>query len=115
MTTNSAIATGSGNDEAEVSMSKVLSRLKSIEDMMRPLVPPKDQVAMLETAFTEHDQQQQMLSTGLLRVEREQQNQQGPRMPNAYHRVDDDNNDDAFPTTHKMEFPKYDGVEDPLP
>jgi hypothetical protein len=28
---------------------------------------------------------------------------------------DDDQDDDAFPTTHKMEFPKYDGVGDPLP
>jgi hypothetical protein len=53
-------------------MSEVLSRLKSIEYMMCPLVPLKDQVAALETAFTEHDQQQQMLSAGLLRVEHEQ-------------------------------------------
>jgi hypothetical protein len=75
MSTNSAIATGLGNDDAEVSMSEVPSRLKSIEEMMHPLDPLKDQVTMLETTFTEHGQQQQMLSVGLLEVEREQRNQ----------------------------------------
>jgi hypothetical protein len=77
MSTNSAIMTGSGNDHADVSMSEVLNRLKSIEDMMHPLVPLKDQVTVLKTAFTEHGQQQQMLSTGLLQVECEECNQ-GP-------------------------------------
>jgi hypothetical protein len=91
-------------------MSEVLSCLKSIEEMMRPFVPLKDQVAALETAFTEHGQQQQLLSAGLLWVECEQRNQGGPRTPNNRRRTDDDDNDDAFPTTHKMEFPKYDGV-----
>jgi hypothetical protein len=57
MSTNSATATASENDEAEVSMSELLSRLKSIEDMMRPFVPLKDQVTALETAFTDHGQQ----------------------------------------------------------
>jgi hypothetical protein len=27
---------------------------------------------------------------------------------------DDDEDDEAFPTTHKMDFPKYDGAGDPL-
>jgi hypothetical protein len=66
MMTNSAIATGSGNDDIEVSMSDVLSHLKSIEDMRHPVVPLKDEVTALETAFTEHGQQQRMLSAGLL-------------------------------------------------
>jgi hypothetical protein len=33
--------------------------------------------------------------------------------PNGRRCQDDD--EDAFPTTHKMEFPKYDGTSDPLP
>jgi hypothetical protein len=82
-------------------------------DMMRPLVLLKDQVTALETAFTEHGQQQQLLSAGLLRVEREQRNQGDPRTPNNINRRRA-GDDDAFPTTHKMEFPKYDGVEDLL-
>jgi hypothetical protein len=57
MSTSPATATGSGSDEAEVSMPELLSRLKSIEDMMRPFVPLKDQVTALKTAFIEHGQQ----------------------------------------------------------
>jgi hypothetical protein len=105
MSTNSAIAIGSGHNEPEVSMSEVLNRLKSIEEMMHPLIPLNDQVVAFETAFTKHNQQQQLLSVGLLWVEREQRNQGGPRTPNNHRRIDDDAT--VFPTTHKMEFPKY--------
>jgi hypothetical protein len=51
-------------------MSEVLSRLKSIEETMRSIIPLKDQVTALETAITEQGQQLQLLSTSLLRVER---------------------------------------------
>lgn len=44
-------------------MAKVLSRLKSIEKMMRPLVPLKDQVTMLETTIIKLGQQQLMNAT----------------------------------------------------
>jgi hypothetical protein len=37
----------------------------------------------------------------------------GPGTLNAHRQNDDD--DDAFPTTHKMEFHKYNSVGDPLP
>jgi hypothetical protein len=48
-------------------VAKVLSRLKSIEKMMRPLVPLKDQVTMLETTIIELGQQQ-LMNADLLRV-----------------------------------------------
>jgi hypothetical protein len=51
---------------------------------------------------------------GLLRVEQERQHQGGPRTPNSCRLGDDDDEEEAFPTMHKMEFPKYDGVGYPL-
>jgi hypothetical protein len=70
MNTGSRGTSGSGSEEKEVSMSEVLSRLKSIEETMRSIIPLKDQVTALETAITEQGQQLQLLSTSLLRVER---------------------------------------------
>ncbi|KAG8067588.1 hypothetical protein GUJ93_ZPchr0005g15787 [Zizania palustris] len=48
----------------------IINRLAAIEDMMRPLVPPADQVAAIETTMTGQGKQQQLLSAGLLRVKR---------------------------------------------
>jgi hypothetical protein len=58
-----------------------------------------------------------MLSTGLLCMERDVRPQVGGRPPfNGCHRPgDEDEEDEAFPTTHKMEFPKFDGMGNPLP
>jgi hypothetical protein len=109
------MSSGSGSEEKEVSMSEVLNRLKAIEEMMDPIVPQKDHVTALMTVVTEQVQQQQLLSAGLLRVEREQWNQGSPRTPNHCRPSGDDDEEEAFPITHKMEFPKYDGIGDPLP
>jgi hypothetical protein len=93
-------------------MAEVLGRLKSIEEMMWSLIPLKDQVAALEASLTE-----QMLSaafstssaTSALTVA-------ASCSPTAAaFQVTKIKNDEAFPTTHKMEFQKYDDVGDPLP
>jgi hypothetical protein len=55
MSTGSRSGDGSGKDEKDqgVSMGELLSRLKAIEEMMRPLVPLKDQVTALEASMVE--------------------------------------------------------------
>jgi hypothetical protein len=93
-------------------MADVVRRLQAIEDMMRPLVPLRDQMAAIETTIAEQGQQQQLMNTGLLRIEHALHTQKNGRPPNG-HRHDDEE-DDGFPTSHKMELSKYDGVGDPM-
>jgi hypothetical protein len=93
-------------------MADVVRRLQAIEDMMRPLVPLRDQMAAIETTIAEQGQQQQLMNTGLLRIEHALHTQKNGRPPNG-HRHDDED-DDGFPTSHKMEFSKYDGVGNPM-
>jgi hypothetical protein len=52
------------------------------------------------------------MNASLPRTERALRNQDNGRPPNG--RRHDEEEDDRVPTMHKMEFPKYDGVEDPL-
>jgi hypothetical protein len=114
---NSSSAVGDGAEtavkevEKELTMANVARRLQVIEDMMRPLVPLRDQVAAIETTITEQGQQQQLMNASLLRAERAQENGRPP----SGRRCHDDEEDDGFPTSHKMEFLKYDGVGDPMP
>jgi hypothetical protein len=58
-----------------------------------------------------------MLSVGLLHMESDVSSPGGCWPPtNGRRRLgDDDEEDKAFPTTHKMDFPKFDGVGDLLP
>jgi hypothetical protein len=55
MTISSGSGDGSEKDEKDqgISMGEVLSKLKVIEEMMRPLVPLKDQVTALEATMVE--------------------------------------------------------------
>jgi hypothetical protein len=115
-----AVGGGSGiapkEAEKELTIADVASRLQAIEDMMPPLVPLCDQVAAIEATHVEQDQQQQLMNVGLLRVECTLHNQDNGCPLNGRHRKGDDEEDDeGFPTTYKMEFPRYDGVGDPLP
>jgi hypothetical protein len=55
------------------------------------------------------------MNAGLLRAERALRNQENGRPPNGRHRGDDEEDDEGFPTTHKMEFLMYDDMDDPLP
>jgi hypothetical protein len=80
-------------------MADVVRRLHAIKDMMRPLVPLRDQVAAIETTIAEQGQQQQLMNAGLLFIERAQENGQPPNG-----RRHDDEEDDRFPTSHKMDF-----------
>jgi hypothetical protein len=114
MSSGSAVGDGTGTaakeGQKELTMADVARRLQAIEDMMRPLVPLRDQVAAIKTTIVEQGQQQQLMNPGLLYAERAQENGQPPNG-----RCHDDEEDDGFPTSHKMEFLKYDGVGDPMP
>jgi hypothetical protein len=72
--------------------------------MMRPLVPICNQVVAIETTIVEQGQQQQFMNAGLLCAERALRAQENERPPNG--RRHDDEEDDRFPTSHKMEFLK---------
>jgi hypothetical protein len=113
MSSGSAVGDGAGTKtkerEKELTIADVARRLQAIEDMMRPLVPLRNQVAAIETTITEQGQQQQLMNAGLLRAERALCVQENGQPPNGHR------HDDGFPTSHKMEFPKYDGVGDPMP
>jgi hypothetical protein len=82
MSFGSAVGDGAGTTakegEKELTMADIAKQLQAIEDMMRPLVPLRDQVAAIETTIAEHDQQQQLMNAGLLRVERAQENGHPP-------------------------------------
>jgi hypothetical protein len=120
MCSASAVGGGLGTEakevEKELTMAEFTSWLHAIEDMMRPLVPLHDQVAAIEATLMEQGQQQQLMNTGLIHAERALRNQDNGRTPNGRrHQGDDDKNNEGFPTMHKMEFLKYDGVGNPLP
>jgi hypothetical protein len=82
MSFGSAVGDGAGTTakegEKELTMADIAKQLQAIEDMMRPLVPLRDQVAAIETTIAEQDQQQQLMNAGLLRVERAQENGRPP-------------------------------------
>jgi hypothetical protein len=82
MSFGSAVGDGAGTTakegEKELTVADIAKQLQAIEDMMRPLVPLRDQVAAIETTIAEQDQQQQLMNAGLLRVERAQENGRPP-------------------------------------
>jgi hypothetical protein len=82
MSFGSAVGDGAGTTakegEKELTMADIAKQLQVIEDMMRPLVPLRDQVAAIETTIAEQDQHQQLMNADLLRVERAQENGRPP-------------------------------------
>jgi hypothetical protein len=110
-------------------------RIGALEMKLPELQPLQDQVTLLEGTVTEQGEQQWTLHAAIDRVEREQElqhqelhaaiervaaTQRNLRQANqGRHRARDDDvdaSDVAFlPTTHKLEFPKFDGTNDPLP
>jgi hypothetical protein len=82
MSFGSAVGDGAGTiakeGEKELTMADIAKQLQAIEDMMRPLVPLRDQVAAIETTIAEQDQHQQLMNADLLRVERAQENGRPP-------------------------------------
>jgi hypothetical protein len=139
-----ASGTGSG-DDLQTTMEAILQhldkldtieeRIGALEAKLPKLQPLQDQVTLLEETVTEQGKQQRTLHAAIDRVEREQGHQH-QELHAAIDRVaaaqrnlgqanqgrrragDDgaDTGDGAFlPTTHKLEFPKFDDTSDPLP
>jgi hypothetical protein len=79
--------------------------------MMHPLVPLKDQLAALAT--TVQDQVQQTVALNLLSSASSGSSATGATTMTTA--MADEEAGEGLRTTHTMEFPKYDGVGDPLP
>jgi hypothetical protein len=139
-----ASSTSSGND-LQATMEAILQRLDkldmieeridALEAKLPELQPLQDQVTLLEEMVTEQGGQQRTLHAAIDRVEREQ-GCQHQELHDAIDRIaaaqrilgqanqgrrragddDADTGDGVFlPTTHKLEFSKFDGTSDPLP
>jgi hypothetical protein len=135
---------GSG-DGLQATMEAILQRLDkldtieerigALEAKLLELQPLQDQVTLLEGTVTEQGEQQRALHAAIDRVEREQ-GWQHQELHTAIEHVaatqrilgqanqgrrkagddDADTGDGAFlPTTHNLEFLKFDGTSNPLP
>jgi hypothetical protein len=87
--------------------------LDAIEDKMQLL-------QHLQETVHDHTEQQQALHSVVERVETTQRAQRARQPPNqgrrhAREEEDDDQDGDFLPNAHKLEFPKFDSVGDPLP
>jgi hypothetical protein len=74
------------------------------------------QFSALQTRLAKQEQQQVALNIAVTRVENAVCDQPPEGTPHR-HRVvadKDDHDNDFIPTTHKLEFPKFDGTGDPL-
>jgi hypothetical protein len=118
MSTNSSVGGRSWGKEA--TLDDVVNRIAAMEETVRPLVPLADQFAHLETTVTDQGRDQTALHVALTRIEavirdlgRANGNQQGRRQ--GLSTDEDEPRDDFVPTTHELEFPKYDGASNPLP
>jgi hypothetical protein len=139
-----ASGTGSG-DDLQATMEAILQRLDkldtieerigALEAKLPELQSLQDQVTLLEETVTEQGEQQRTLHAAIDRVEGEQgcqhqelhaaidrvaaaQRNLGQANQGCRRAGDDgaDTGDGAFlPTTHKLEFLKFDGTSDPLP
>jgi hypothetical protein len=65
-------------------------------------------VAAIEMTILEQGQQQQLMNASHLRAKHAQENGQPPNG-----RPHDDEEDNRFPTSHKMECPKYNSAGNP--
>jgi hypothetical protein len=110
-------------------------RIDALEAKLSKLQPLQDQVTLLEGTVTEQGEQQRTLHAAIDRVEREQECQHQElhaaieRVAATQHNLghanqghrragddDADAGDGAFlPTTHKLEFLKFNGTSEPLP
>jgi hypothetical protein len=124
MSAHSFVRSGSGKDgeeEPKVTLRDVVRLLATMEAVLHPLQPLWDQVPQLTATLAEQGQQQIALLLALTHVENTLHNG-GGGLP-ARRRVANDNeagaSDDGGAggggTTHKLEFPKFDGKGNPLP
>jgi hypothetical protein len=107
---------GSGTDK-EVTLKDVITRLAAIEDIVRPLQPLHDQVTTLQATVADQQQQQAAFNIALTRIETTVHDRGLGVSTGAGRRraAGEEDDDQDFPTVHKLEFPKYDGSSDPLP
>jgi hypothetical protein len=120
------------NSKTEELLFVMMKKLHAIDEkqdrmgeQLTGLAPLRDKVATLEEATNEIgakqdtlamvveclDQAQLTLHNKLNRLETEQCAAHATRHPPG---ADASNDADAVPTSHKLEFPKFDGTDDPL-
>jgi hypothetical protein len=108
--------TSSGTDK-EVMLKDVVVRLATIEDIVRPLQPMHEQVSTLQAMVADQQQQQVASNITLTRVETTvHERGLGGGTGNGHHcNTGQEDDDQDFLMVHKLEFPKHDGMSDPLP
>jgi hypothetical protein len=113
---SSTSVVGTGSEDKEVTLKDVVMRLAAIEGIVRPLQPLREQVTLLAATVTEQGQQQIALQLALGHVENSLADPGVPRPSRCpATQGNDEAGEDFVPTTHKLEFPKFNGTCDPLP
>jgi hypothetical protein len=108
-------STASSGTDKEVTLKDDVTRLAAIEDIVRPLQPLHDQVTALQATVADQQQQQATLNIALTCVETTVRNRGLGAGMSRRHAAGEEDDDQDFPTVHKLELPKYDGSSDPLP
>jgi hypothetical protein len=115
MSSASAVGAKMGIVDDGVTLGDVVRRLQAIEDTVWPMQPVPDLVAALENMVCDQGQQHIALNLALQRIKRQVQD---PCCASCHrNRAEDDEDLGSvfLPTTHKLEFPKFEGMGDPLP
>jgi hypothetical protein len=129
----SIVGPGSGSKSHDIlatimkQLAAMDARLQSMEGRLHTVDSIKEKVTALKESTGELRVQQGTLSSAVERIDLAQTQLAAnadnvatePReLPPDHHhrhgRGEDDGGDDIIPTTHKLEFPKYDGTNDPL-
>jgi hypothetical protein len=138
MTSTAGQGSGSKSEDMLATIMKQLAamdaRLQSMEGRLHAVDSIKAKVTTLEESTGKLGAQQDTLSSAVERIDLAQTqfaaaadkaaaDSRQPTPPNRHYqgsrrrqgRDEDDGGEDIMPTTHKLEFPKYDGTGDPLP
>jgi hypothetical protein len=138
MTSTAGQGSGSKSEDMLATIMKQLAamdaRLQSMEGRLHVVDSIKAKVTTLEESTGELGAQQDTLSSAVERIDLAQTqfaaaadkaaaDSRQPTPPDRHYqgnrrrqgRDEDDGGEDIIPTTHKLEFPKYDGTGDPLP
>jgi hypothetical protein len=138
MTSTAGQGSGSKSEDMLTTIMKQLAamdaRLQSMEGRLHAVDSITAKVTVLEESTGELRAQQDTLSSAVERIDLAQTqfaaavdktavDSRQPTPPDRHHqgsrrrqgRDEDDGGEDIIPTTHKLEFPKYDGTGDPLP
>jgi hypothetical protein len=133
MTSIAGQGSGSKSEDMLATIMKQLAamdaRLQSMEGRLHAVDSIKAKVTALEESIGELGAQQDTLSSAVEHIDLAQTqfaaaaDSRQPTLPDRHHqgsrrrqvRDEEDGGEDIIPTTHKLEFPKYDGTGDPLP